>query len=257
MSADVIIAFANAATQAVLAVLGISLSPKRSVQIIIGAIALIGIVLTVVQAKRSHDDQYHLRLALDQINQRVTTIKSDNERPITVNVQLPNQPNKEQGVSTQQKIEKTCSVINFPTLSDPRLKKCVLDFVLDLRRLLEDFRNKSSQIENERESKLHGLITLEVEADHGKYDRAAASKITDDYNQYYLSVFNDLIFTYASRYKVDAVIYRDELRRRVPVGKRYPPSNTPIDAFYDNATNTFGVEDVTSDLERLAKLLPD
>ena len=60
MSADTILAFVNALTVAVLAVLGISLSRKRWLQILIGSVAVAGIILTTVQAWRAHDGQVQL-----------------------------------------------------------------------------------------------------------------------------------------------------------------------------------------------------
>ena len=53
------------------------------------------------------------------------------------------------------------------------------------------------------------------------------------------------------RFKVDALMLRDELRSRL---KDYEPSERAAH-FYEHPTNYFGFNDVAADLERMAKLL--
>lgn len=53
------------------------------------------------------------------------------------------------------------------------------------------------------------------------------------------------------RFKVDALMLRDELRSRL---KDYKP-NQHVDHMYEHPTNYFGFNDVAAELERMAKLL--
>lgn len=58
---------------------------------------------------------------------------------------------------------------------------------------------------------------------------------------------------YERRFKVDTLMLRDELRSRL---RDYRPDNH-IDQMYEHPTNYFGFYDVATDLEKMAKLLPD
>lgn len=57
---------------------------------------------------------------------------------------------------------------------------------------------------------------------------------------------------YERRFKVDALMLRDELRSRL---KDYKPDGR-VDHMYEHPTNYFGFNDVAADLERMAKSLP-
>jgi hypothetical protein len=57
---------------------------------------------------------------------------------------------------------------------------------------------------------------------------------------------------YDRRFKVDAIMLRDELRSRLP---DYEPQESHIDIMYERPTNYFGFNDVANDLERTAKML--
>lgn len=58
---------------------------------------------------------------------------------------------------------------------------------------------------------------------------------------------------YERRFKVDALMLRDELRSRL---KDYRPDER-VDHMYEHPTNYFGFNDVATDLERMAKSLPE
>lgn len=57
---------------------------------------------------------------------------------------------------------------------------------------------------------------------------------------------------YDRRFRVDAIMLRDELRSRLP---DYKPLEKHHDMMYEHPTNYFGFNDVASDLERMAKML--
>ncbi|AIA76243.1 hypothetical protein FF32_15785 [Halomonas campaniensis] len=67
-----------------------------------------------------------------------------------------------------------------------------------------------------------------------------------------MQVIGKAIGEYSREYKVDAILLRDELRSRVP---KYEPSPMSHDMLYEYPTNFFGLEDVATDLERMAKML--
>lgn len=57
---------------------------------------------------------------------------------------------------------------------------------------------------------------------------------------------------YERRFKVDAILLRDELRSRL---KGYEPGDKFRDSAYEHPTNYFGFNDVANDIETMAKLL--
>jgi hypothetical protein len=66
------------------------------------------------------------------------------------------------------------------------------------------------------------------------------------------SSFFETVAGYDSRYKVDAILLRDELLSRLPDASK----NEREFQLYEHPTNTFVMERVCDDLERLAKSLP-
>ena len=63
---------------------------------------------------------------------------------------------------------------------------------------------------------------------------------------------NDRNAEYERRFKVDAILLRDELRSRLP---DYSPGDRHRDSAYEHPTNYFGFNDVANDIETMAKLL--
>jgi hypothetical protein len=64
-------------------------------------------------------------------------------------------------------------------------------------------------------------------------------------------VSSDRNSEYERRFKVDALMLRDELRSRL---KDYKPDNH-VDHMYEHPINYFGFSDVANDIEKMAKLL--
>lgn len=104
--ADIIIAVSVAAITVLSAFLGVrvtfhpvdqsNVKTRRLYKTAFWTLGIVGLILVAIQAKRSADGQTALSDALTKIGARVSTIgarvdtiKSDNERPINVNVQLP------------------------------------------------------------------------------------------------------------------------------------------------------------------------
>lgn len=68
----------------------------------------------------------------------------------------------------------------------------------------------------------------------------------------------DMLFinTYQSKFRPDAVLLRDELRTREKIALD-PKKRSSLDLLYDDAINELVVQDVASDLEKMAAMIPD
>jgi hypothetical protein len=67
-----------------------------------------------------------------------------------------------------------------------------------------------------------------------------------------LNALQDAIFSYQTSYQADAIVLRDEMLSRLPVVHR----ENWADIMYQTPNNLFGLDDVATDLKRLAALLP-
>jgi len=76
----------------------------------------------------------------------------------------------------------------------------------------------------------------------------------DRYRSRDMRVSDERNSEYERRFKIDAIMLRDELRARIP---DYTPAERHHDLTYEHPTNYFGFEEVASDLERMAKYLTD
>jgi hypothetical protein len=131
-----------------------------------------------------------------------------------------------------------CAAANLPRLSDPRLRECALEFALKLRRLLDDNRLEMMQVDDKARERSERAKT-------GK-DK---DRIGKDAFQRKMMMTEQTLQKYRDTYRVDAILLRDELNRRVPIG------NKSNDLGYEIVVNPFGIESVAVDLERMAKLL--
>src|SRR5947209_6143615 len=62
---------------------------KRNYKVGFSLLAIAAVALIGIQTYRSQQGQSQLQIALGKIGAKVEVIKTDNDRPITVNVQLP------------------------------------------------------------------------------------------------------------------------------------------------------------------------
>lgn len=74
----------------------------------------------------------------------------------------------------------------------------------------------------------------------------------DELNQNMMRLSTERNAEYDRRFRVDAMMLRDELRSRLP---DYESQGRFDDMMYEHPTNYFGFNDVASDLERMAKML--
>lgn len=121
------------------------------------------------------------------------------------------------------------------------LKDKTLEVVKNLRDFIERHKREDDRVSNLERSAMRDANT---EEDKNKAWERNTSEI--------MRLSNDRNAEYDRRFKVDAMLLRDELRSRLP---NYEPSERHHDMMYEHPTNYFGFNDVASDLERMAKLL--
>lgn len=135
---------------------------------------------------------------------------------------------KERAVKLDRKVQ---DVVESDSAS---LKMQTLELVGKLREYNERYKRDDSRIMEQQLS------------DKTKEDNW--SKMTN--KMLWLSNERDL--EYDRRFKVDAILLRDELRNRI---SNYNSENNRIDMMYEHPTNYFGLNDIASDLEKMAKKL--
>ncbi|PMN17819.1 hypothetical protein BCT41_24020 [Vibrio splendidus] len=121
------------------------------------------------------------------------------------------------------------------------LKDKTLEVVKNLRDFIERHKREDDRVSNLERSAMREANT---EEDKNKAWERNTSEI--------MRLSNDRNAEYDRRFRVDAMLLRDELRSRLP---NYEPSERHHDMMYEHPTNYFGFNDVASDLERMAKLL--
>lgn len=121
------------------------------------------------------------------------------------------------------------------------LRERTLDLVKNLRDFIERYKREDDRV-NERERSVMRSAASEEE-------RKAA---WDKYTSETMRLSNERNAEYDRRFRVDAIMLRDELRSRLP---DYTPAEPHHDMMYEHPTNYFGFNDVASDLERMAKML--
>lgn len=121
------------------------------------------------------------------------------------------------------------------------LRERTLDLVKNLRDFIERYKREDDRV-NERERSVMRSAGSEEE-------RKAA---WDKYTSETMRLSNERNAEYDRRFRVDAIMLRDELRSRLP---DYTPAEPHHDMMYEHPTNYFGFNDVASDLERMAKML--
>lgn len=121
------------------------------------------------------------------------------------------------------------------------LKERTLDLVKNLREFIERHKREYDRIsEIEREA----MRSAQTEEEKNKEWNKNISEI--------MRLSNETNAEYDRRFRVDALMLRDELRSRIP---NYKPLSHHNDMMYEHPTNYFGFNDVASDLERMAKML--
>lgn len=121
------------------------------------------------------------------------------------------------------------------------LKERTLEVVKNLREFIERHRREDDRVSALERSAMRSAQTEEER-------NAAWERNTNET----MRLSNERNAEYDRRFRVDAIMLRDELRSRIP---NYEPLERHHDMMYEHPTNYFGFNDVASDLERMAKML--
>ena len=121
------------------------------------------------------------------------------------------------------------------------LKERTLEVVKNLREFIERHKREDDRISAIERSAMRSAQTEEER-------NAAWERNTNET----MRLSNERNAEYDRRFRVDAIMLRDELRSRLP---DYEPLERHHDMMYEHPTNYFGFNDVASDLERMAKIL--
>jgi len=134
--------------------------------------------------------------------------------------------------------EKVLEVVDS---SEVALKEKSLDFVKNLREFIERYKREDEAVHNNEWAEMTQAASEEEKNKLWHKFTSASSRLSNDRNA-----------EYERRFKVDAILLRDELRSRLP---DYSPGDRHRDSAYEHPTNYFGFNDVANDIETMAKLL--
>jgi hypothetical protein len=121
------------------------------------------------------------------------------------------------------------------------LKEKTLEVVKNLRDFIERHKKEDDRVSGIERSVMREALTEEERNKAWEKNTSEIMRLSNERNA-----------EYDRRFKVDAMLLRDELRTRLT---DYEPSDGYRDSAYEHPTNYFGFNDVASDLERMAKLL--
>jgi hypothetical protein len=134
--------------------------------------------------------------------------------------------------------EKALAVVDSTEIT---LKEKSLDFVKNLREFIERYKREDQAVHDNEWNEMASSKSEEEKSKLWQKFTSASSRLSTERNA-----------EYDRRFKVDALLLRDELRSRL---KDYQPSERHHDSAYEHPTNYFGFNDVANDIEKMAKLL--
>lgn len=115
-----------------------------------------------------------------------------------------------------------------------------LTFVSQLREFIERYKREEESIRDNDWAKMQEASPIEKD------------KLWQNMADETSRLSNDRNSEYSRRFKIDAMLLRDELRSRLP---EYVPQDAFSDILYERPTNFFGFEGVADDIEKMAKRL--
>lgn len=121
------------------------------------------------------------------------------------------------------------------------LKERTLEVVKNLRDFIERYKR-----EDDRNMGIDRAASRTEQSEEGR--QLAWERQTNEI----MRLSNERNAEYDRRFRIDAMMLRDELRSRLP---EYEPSDRHRDSAYEHPTNYFGFNDVANDLELMAKML--
>jgi rRNA-processing protein FCF1 len=128
-------------------------------------------------------------------------------------------------------------------LSNMDLLECALDIVSELREMIAQERVLSDQLSMKR-----------MEAVRTSYSEEEKNLAWNRFKELDREPTRRLMGFYDSKHKIDAILIRDELERRLPRALLDKRGNHVVH-MYEHPTNPLGLTDVVDDLEALAKSL--
>jgi predicted RND superfamily exporter protein len=139
-------------------------------------------------------------------------------------------------------ISATAGQTVYSNTSNKELKPRVMRLVKDIRELVYAHKKQDDEM----------LATVD------KRDRADATKeerkrLRDEWVRKSNATHDSFMRQYKEKYWADAILYRNELLRRLPKNLQ----QAQLSGIYQYPTNLLGVEAVADNLELLAKSLPD
>lgn len=134
--------------------------------------------------------------------------------------------------------EKVMEVVDS---SEITLKEKSLDFVKNLREFVDRFKREDQAVQDNEWNEMAQSTNENERNKLWQKFTSASSRLSNDRNS-----------EYERRFKVDAILLRDELRSRL---KDYKPSDRFRESAYEHPTNYFGFNDVANDIEIMAKSL--
>ena len=141
------------------------------------------------------------------------------------------------------------------TLPTPDLKQKTLNLVADIRELLASEDQEHLKIRQRYEDK-----TKHLGPEYSEYDDPILQDAWSEMTTAYAESSQTTVRLYNERYRVDAVLLREEMVARLPeevIERGDVFTGTKAYNRYYLANNSGIIEDIALDLEKLAKLFPE
>ncbi len=130
----------------------------------------------------------------------------------------------------------------FSNTSNNEVKSRVMRLVKDIRELVYSHKRKDEEL----------LATVD-KRDRADANRTEKKKLRDEWVSESNAAHDSFMRQYKEKYWADAILYRNELLRRLPKNFQQPQ----LSGLYQYPTNLLGVEAIADNLELLAKSLPE
>ncbi len=132
--------------------------------------------------------------------------------------------------------EKALEVVDSTEIA---LKEKSLTFVKDLRDFIERYKREDEALHSNEWKEMVQMSSGEDKDDLWHRFVNESSRLSNSRNS-----------EYERRFKVDAILLRDELLSRLP---QYTPKDGYRDSLYEHPTNYFGFNDIADNIEKMAK----
>lgn len=134
--------------------------------------------------------------------------------------------------------EKALEVVDSTEIA---LKEKSLTFVKDLRDFIERYKREDEALHSNEWKEMSQISSGEGKDNLWHNFVNKSSRLSNSRNS-----------EYDRRFKVDAILLRDELLSRLP---QYTSKDGHRDSVYEHPTNYFGFNDIADEIEKMAKLL--